>query len=192
MGSRDESEVEDTQDSEKVDDTVDLTAEEIKALKQSLDEAQQKAAENWDLFLRARADSDNIQRRASLDVQNAHRYALEKFAREILLVVDSLDQGLQAAENSVDAALKEGLLLTRKLLISTLDKFGIQEINPVNQPFDPATHEALSMQPSEGKPNQVLSVIQKGFTLEDRVLRPARVIVSRGPEPGAEKAADGD
>ncbi len=151
-----------------------------------LEAAQKKTTENWDLFLRARADADNIRRRALLDVENAHKYGIEKFAREILAVVDSLDHGLAAAnavEGKEDKGLKEGILLTRKLLVDTLEKFGIHELNPLGESFDPMRHEALSMQiNNELESNKVITVVQKGFTLFDRLLRPARVIVSRKEE----------
>ncbi len=148
-------------------------------LPELLEEARRKAAENWDLFLRTRADADNIRRRASIDVENAHKYAVEKLARELLAVVDSLDHGL-ASVGADSNALKEGMELTYKLLLDILTKFGILPINPVNEPFDPMKHEALTAQvKNDVEPNTVLTVVQKGFTLQDRVLRPARVIVSK-------------
>ena len=144
-----------------------------------LEEARRKAAENWDLFLRTRADTDNIRRRATIDVENAHKYGVEKLARELLAVVDSLDHGLAAAATD-SHALKEGMELTYKLLLDTLKKFGVLAINPVNEPFDPTKHEALTAQvKNDVEPNTILIVIQKGFTLQDRLLRPARVIVSK-------------
>ncbi len=144
-----------------------------------LEETRRKAAENWDLFLRTRADADNMRRRATIDVENAHKYGIEKFARELLAVVDSLDHGLAAADTGSNA-LKEGMELTYKLLLDTLAKFGILVINPVNEAFDPMKHEALSSMPkNDVEANTVLTVIQKGFTLQDRLLRPARVIVSK-------------
>lgn len=144
-----------------------------------LEEARRKAAENWDLFLRTRADADNIRRRATIDVENAHKYGVEKFAKELLAVVDSLDHGL-AAIDANSQALKEGIELTYKLLLDTLGKFGILVINPVNEAFDPMKHEALTAQvKNDVEPNTVLMVVQKGFTLQDRLLRPARVIVSK-------------
>lgn len=176
---------------------------EMDNLKTELEEARKKAAENWDLFLRSRADVDNARRRAMLDVENAHKYGIEKFAKEILAVVDSLDHGLLAtkgsnstdttnAEDSTgsgrgagnnDQSLREGMELTYKLLLDTLDKFGIKQIDPIGEPFDPIKHEALSTQPNgDVAPNIVLVVIQKGFTMHDRLLRPARVIVSRALE----------
>lgn len=146
-----------------------------------LEEARRKAAENWDLFLRTRADADNIRRRATIDVENAHKYGVERLARELLAVVDSLDHGLASASAGADSnALKEGMELTHKLLLDILTKFGILPINPVNEAFDPMKHEALTAQVNNDvEPNTILTVVQKGFTLQDRVLRPARVIVSK-------------
>jgi molecular chaperone GrpE len=170
---------------EKTDEVVsDVNPNELKAL---LEEAQKKAAENWDLFLRARAEGDNTRRRTLLDVENAHKYGIEKFARELLAVVDSLDQGLSLFSSSsnpqnIDAG-KEGVELTYKLLLNVLDKFGIKVMDPVGADFDPSKHEALSTQPNnQVAANKVLIVVQKGFTIYDRVLRPARVIVSRKEE----------
>jgi molecular chaperone GrpE len=144
-----------------------------------LEEARRKAAENWDLFLRTRADADNIRRRATIDVENAHKYGVERLARELLAVVDSLDHGLASA-GADNKALREGMELTYKLLLDILTKFGIVAINPLNEAFDPTKHEALTAQPkNDVEPNTVLTVVQKGFTLQDRILRPARVIVSK-------------
>lgn len=144
-----------------------------------LEEARKKAAENWDLFLRTRADADNIRRRATIDVENAHKYAVSDLAKELLAVVDSLDHGLAVTDVSNDA-LRQGMELTYKLLLDVLTKFGILPINPVNEPFDPMKHEALTAQvKNDVAPNTVLMVVQKGFTLQDRLLRPARVIVSK-------------
>lgn len=155
------------------------TSENSENLAELLEEARRKSAENWDLFLRTRADADNIRRRASIDVENAHKYGVERFARELLAVVDSLDHGLASA-GSDNNALKEGMELTYKLLLDILTKFGILPINPVNETFDPMKHEALTAQvKNDVEPNTVLTVVQKGFTLQDRVLRPARVIVSK-------------
>lgn len=160
------------------------------------EEAQKKAAENWDLFLRTRAESDNIRKRATLDVENAHKYGIEKFARELLMVVDSLDQGISLAGNTTTTAteaesesLLQGIKLTHKLLLDILEKFGIKLLDPQGEPFNPNQHEALSTQAHDTlEPNRVLMVAQKGFTLHDRILRPARVIVSRKPETSATHA----
>ncbi len=164
-------------------------AQSLEDLQLSLEEANRKASENWDLFLRARAEGDNIRRRAVLDVEGAHKYGIEKFARELLGVVDSLEQGLTMTatlgleQEGTVQSLREGTELTHKLLLSLLEKFGIKALDPTGQAFDPEKQEALSTQPDASvEPNQVLMVIQKGYSLQDRLLRPARVIVSRKPE----------
>ncbi len=132
------------------------------------------------MFLRTRADADNIRRRATIDVENAHKYGVEKLAKELLAVIDSLDHGLAAADKDSSNGLKEGMELTYKLLLDILTKFGILAINPVNEPFDPMKHEALTAQvKNDVEPNTVLMVVQKGFSLQERLLRPARVIVSK-------------
>lgn len=168
-----------------IEDTAVSKSDEYAVTAQELDETRKKAAENWDLFLRARADADNQRRRAMLDVENAHKYGIEKFAREMLAVVDSLDHGLMAtSKEEGDKGLREGMELTHKLLLDTLDKFGIKQVDPIGETFDPLRHEALSAQiKDDEEPNKILMVVQKGFTLHDRLLRPARVIVSRKSEP---------
>lgn len=147
---------------------------------QDLEELRKKSSENWDLFLRARADADNFRRRAIIDVENAHKYGIEKLARSLLDVVDSLELGLASTTEEGEKALREGMELTYKLLIDTLDKFGIKRVDPLGHDFDPKLHEALSAQVTpESEPNKVIMVVQKGFTIHDRLLRPARVIVSK-------------
>lgn len=154
-------------------------ADAISPLK-ALEEAKQKAEENWNLFLRTRADMDNIRRRAQLDNENARKFAIEKFAREILVVVDSLEHGIQVAEKAGDAAYQEGMALTLKLFLDILEKFDVKKIDPKGELFDPNRHEAISMQENQDiAPNTVLVVAQAGFVLNDRVLRPARVVVSK-------------
>jgi molecular chaperone GrpE len=146
----------------------------------ALEEAKQKAEENWNLFLRTRADVDNIRRRAQLDNENARKFAIDKFARELLVVVDSLEHGIQVAENAGDNAYREGMALTLKLFLDILEKFDVQRIDPKGEVFDPNRHEAISMlENSEVAPNTVLVVAQAGFVLNDRVLRPARVVVAK-------------
>ncbi len=149
----------------------------------ALEEAKQKAEENWNLFLRTRADMDNIRRRAQLDNENARKFAIEKFARELLVVIDSLEHGILVAEKAGDAAYKEGMVLTLKLFLDILEKFEIKRLDPKDEVFDPSKHEAISMQEnSELAPNTVVVVAQAGFILNDRVLRPARVVVTKAPE----------
>lgn len=156
---------------------VDATREELQA----------KVDENWDLYVRAAAELENVRKRAQRDVENAHRFALESFGKELLAVVDSLEMGLEAAESADAEALRDGSEATCKLLKSTMERFGIVEVDPEGEPFDPEYHEAISMMPSaDTEPGSVLTVVQKGYTLNGRLLRPARVIVAaEAPPPGA-------
>jgi molecular chaperone GrpE len=152
-------------------------------LVKKLAECEAKVQENWDTALRARAALDNLEKRSVRDLENAHKYSLEKFAKSLLPVVDSLERGLEAAGIDTANALHEGVALTLKMLLDTLHKFQIEPIDPVNQVFDPALHEALTAQPSETVPAQtVLAVVQKGYSLHGRLLRPAQVIVSKGKD----------
>ena len=152
-------------------------------LAKELQEAKDKAQENWDLLLRAKAELENVRKRAKLDVEKAHKYSVEGLAKELLNVVDSLEKGLEvsaAEENEQISSIMQGVRLTYKLLIDTLAKFGINEINPMGEAFDPSKHEALSMQESdEIEPNNILLVVQKGFSISERILRPAKVIVAK-------------
>ncbi|HKK05670.1 MAG TPA: nucleotide exchange factor GrpE [Gammaproteobacteria bacterium] len=151
--------------------------------------AEAKAQENWDQVLRARAELENLRRRSERDLENAHKFALERFAQELLPVRDSLELGLAAAEGAegADAAekLREGTEMTLKLLTAAMEKFGIHEVNPVNEPFNPDFHQAMAMQEStQAEPNTVLSVMQKGYTLNERLMRPAMVVVAKAPAEG--------
>jgi molecular chaperone GrpE len=142
--------------------------------------SEQTAHENWEKAVRALAELDNVRRRSEREVQNAHRYSLEKFANGLLPVVDSLEQALQLADKSADAAMHEGLSLTMKLFLDVLEKFDVKQIDPLGEPFNPEQHEAMSMQESpDAMPNSVLMVFQKGYKLNDRMIRPARVIVAK-------------
>lgn len=144
-----------------------------------------KADENWDRYLRAAAEIENVRKRAARDVENAHRFALERFSRELLAVRDSLEMGLDAGEDSTAEALLEGSRATLKLLGSTMEQFGIEEVDPLGEPFDPELHEAMTMQPSpDAEPGSVITVFQKGYTLNGRLLRPARVVVAAEPAEG--------
>jgi molecular chaperone GrpE len=146
---------------------------------QALAGAEAKAAENWDRYLRAAAEMENVRKRAIRDVENARKYAIENFGRDVLAVKDSLEMGIQAAENADAETLLAGKQATLKLLAATLDRFGIEELNPEGEPFDPEFHEAMTMQPTaDMEPGSVLSVIQKGYSLNGRLLRPAMVVVA--------------
>lgn len=165
------------------------TTMKVKELTKALEKAHQEVAAQKDQFLRAKADAENSRRRAQLDVEKAHKFGIESFAKEILLVLDSLEHGIEASlqvEDPQVTSVREGMELTHKLLLDTLQKFGITLINPLGETFNPAHHEALTMQPSdEYKPNTVMQVVQKGFLLHERVLRPARVIVSKAVDPSS-------
>lgn len=149
-------------------------------LEEKLTAAEVKANDYWNEVLRLKAEISNVQKRADKDVANAHRYALEKFADELLPVVDNLERSL-TIKIEEQGALKDmyvGVELTLKVFLDVLKKFGITQINPQGEIFNPAFHTAMSMEKSE-TPNIVLKVIQKGYLLKDRLLRPALVIVSK-------------
>ena len=149
-------------------------------LEEKLTLAEQKAHENWEKSVRAMAEVDNIRRRAERDVANAHRYGLEKLISSLLPVMDSLEQALQLATQHADTAMQEGLELTMKLFLDVLEKHGVSQLNPEGAVFDPQQHEAMSIQASADVPNNtVITVFQKGYMLNDRVIRPARVIVAK-------------
>lgn len=144
-----------------------------------LQAAERKAQEHYDAWMYAKAESENIRRRASEDVSKAQKFAVERFSNEVLAVKDSLEAGL-AVETATVESFKSGMELTLKQLTSVFEKFNIVEINPVGEKLDPHKHQAISMVPSELPANTVVSVMQKGYTLNDRVLRPALVLVSQG------------
>ena len=141
--------------------------------------AETRADENWDRYLRAAAELENVRKRASRDVENARKFALERFGKELLTVRDTLEMGLAAADNATVESLIEGKNATLKLLTTVMGQFGIEEIDPVGEPFDPEFHEAISVQPSDNvEPGSVVTVVQKGYSLNGRLLRPAMVIVA--------------
>ncbi len=147
-----------------------------------LEEARSKADENWNLAVRAKAELENLRKRHERDLTNAHKYALERFVNELLPVRDSLELGLKAAqEESADVAkLREGTELTLNLFNTVLEKFNVAVIDPEGEPFNPELHQAMSMQPTEEiEPNTVITVVQKGYSLNGRLVRPAMVIVSQ-------------
>ena len=149
-----------------------LTAEDkIAALEAQLAEAQATT-------LYAKAEGENIRRRAFDDIDKARKFALERFSGELLAVKDSLD-GALAVENATVESYKSGVELTAKQLMSVFEKFNIAEVNPLNEKFNPNKHQAISAIEADGEPNTVLSVLQKGYTLKERVLRPALVTVSK-------------
>ena len=175
------------------DDGLDESLEmpEIAGLRAALEAAEARAEENWSQFLRARAEMENLRRRAEKDIATARQQSLEKLAGELLGVKDSLEMGLQAArEDGADVAkLAEGSELTLRMFDQALEKFSIVELNPEGERFDPESHEAMAAQEAaEVTPNTVISVVQKGYRLGDRLLRPAMVIVAKAPS-GSEPAS---
>lgn len=155
---------------------------ELEQLQAELAEAQAKAAEGRDQALRAMAELENVRRRAARDVENAHKYALEKFAAELIGVKDSLELGLGLPNASAED-LRAGSDATLKLLAKAFEKAGVVEVVPEGQPFNPEFHEAMAMVPSADQaPNTVMNVVQKGYSLNGRLVRPARVIVAKAPE----------
>ncbi|MDH5435555.1 MAG: nucleotide exchange factor GrpE [Gammaproteobacteria bacterium] len=152
-----------------------------------LEDARAKADAHWDELLRARAEMENQRRRSQRDIENAHKYALDKFVQELLPVKDSLELGLAAISEQDEASAKhrEGIELTLKMFGSVMEKFGIKELDPTGEAFNPEHHQAMSMQESaEAEPNTVLVVVQKGYLLNERLVRPAMVIVSKAAEAG--------
>jgi len=148
------------------------------SLEESLKQAQDKAQENHDAWLRAKAETENMRRRAQDDVTKAHKFAVESLATQLLPVRDSLEAAL-ATENATLEAFKSGVELTLKQLASVFDKAMLREINPTGEKFDPHRHQAISMLPSDKEPNTVINVLQKGYLLHDRVVRPALVTVAK-------------
>jgi len=143
---------------------------------------EEKAAENWDRLLRNQAETKNIQERLQRDVQNAHKYGIEKFALDLLPVVDNLERAIEShlSDPAGKGSLLDGVELTLKMFYTTLDKFGIQAVDPKGQPFNPEFHQAVSMQEDpKVKPGSVINVLQKGFILNNRLIRPALVIVAK-------------
>lgn len=177
---------------------LDITGSEAAAdteLHALLEDARTKADEHWNQCLRLQAEIDNLHKRNQRDLENAHKYALEKFAAELLPVRDSLEMGISAAAQgqSIDpAALIEGSELTLKMLGNAMEKFGVTEVNPQGERFNPQFHEAMSIQPrADVEPNTVVTVVQKGYLLNDRLIRPAMVIVSKAAPDAAPPAGGG-
>lgn len=161
-------------------------AEEGSDLQAQLAAAEEKAAKNYDLALRTQAEMENIKRRTSIDLEKAHKFALEKFANDLLPVKDSLEMGLTAGQSAEDGQLEkivEGVELTLKMFADVLAKNGVEEVNPEGEKFNPEHHQAMTMQPHPEHPaNTVIAVMQKGYLLNERLIRPAMVMVSKGPE----------
>lgn len=189
-----EQETAETQDAAEVEQGEVLSEEQqrIAELESALAAAEAKVAEQKDSVLRAAADADNARRRADAEVEKARKFALERFAGELLQVADNLERATQMAdaENEAVKPLLEGVDLTLKSFFSTIEKFGMKVIDPQGEAFNPELHQAMSMQPSaEMAPNTVMAVMQKGYEINGRLLRPAMVMVSRAPEGGVDTQA---
>lgn len=153
----------------------------LERLQQALSEAEDRARNHWEQYLRAVAELDNVRKRAQRDIEAANRYGLEKFAAELLPVQDSLQLAVQNAGKADARSLVQGQEATLQLLTKAMEKLGIVSIDPQGEPFDPARHEAMLTQESAtAEPDSVLQVVQPGYELNGRLLRPARVIVARG------------
>jgi molecular chaperone GrpE len=168
----------DDADTEQKQHDRDPSGETIPGSDELLRQAELKAQEHHDAWLRAKAETENVRKRAQLEIANAHKYAIENFAQELLPVKDSLEAAL-AAGTATEDAIRSGVEITLKQLNAVFEKASLREINPVGQKFDPHQHQAISMLPSDREPNTVINVLQKGYRLNDRVIRPALVTVSQ-------------
>jgi molecular chaperone GrpE len=170
----------DQHDEMEADSTTDASPNDVMpSTEELLQAAERKAQEHYDAWMYAKAESENIRRRAADDVSKAQKFAVERFSNEMLAVKDSLEAGL-AVETATVESFKSGMELTLKQLSTVFEKFHITEINPVGEKLDPHKHQAISMVASDQPANTVVSVMQKGYALNDRVLRPALVLVSQG------------
>ncbi|MEX2353640.1 MAG: nucleotide exchange factor GrpE [Gammaproteobacteria bacterium] len=154
---------------------------ELEQLQQEYDALARKAQENLELAQRTQAEMENLRKRTTRDVENAHKYALERFIGDLLPVIDSLELGMQAAESATDvSSLQEGMGLTLKKFSDSLEKFGAVVVNPVGEKFNPDKHDAVSMTEQEGvEAGTVITVLQKGYELNGRLVRPAMVVVAK-------------
>jgi len=156
-------------------------AEVMPSPEELLKQAELNAQEHHDAWLRAKADADNIRKRTQVEISNAHKFAVEGFSSEMLAVKDSLEAAIKV-ETADLASMKSGVELTLRQLVSVFEKFNLSEIDPMGEKFDPHKHQAISMVEADAAPNTVVSVLQKGYLLHDRVLRPALVMVAKTKE----------
>ncbi len=161
-------------------DPVQNYLKKIDELRKELDQAQKDQSEAKDKMIRACAEMENVKRRAERDVTSAHKFALEKFAKDLLPVLDSMEQASEVGGESTEVvSMRQGVEMTLKMFLDVAAKYNLKQIDPVGEPFNPEEHEAISMQPNpEMDPNTVMAVFQKGYLLNDRVIRPARVVVT--------------
>jgi molecular chaperone GrpE len=163
-------------------DEPEKTPESVEEQTEELEQAQQKVKEYWERILRLQAQIDNNRKRCEREVEQAHKYAVKNFVEDLLPVTDSLELGIQASqqESATLETIREGMQMTMDLFKKILGQHGIEEIHPVGEKFNPEHHQAMSQQESnEHEPNTVLSVMQKGYLLNDRLVRPAMVVVSK-------------
>lgn len=159
--------------------TLDTSSQE---LQNQLLTAEEKVKEYWERILRMQAETDNIKRRAEQDIAKAHNYGLQKFVSELLPIIDNLERAIFSHQNEASEAgtLLDGVNLTLKMFMTTLEKFGVEQIDPISQPFNPELHQAISMkEDASAKPGVVIQVLQKGYLLNKRLIRPALVIVAK-------------
>jgi len=163
--------------------TENLEAPTVESLLEEVAALQAKINDQSESVLRAQAEMQNVRRRAERDVENAHKFALDKFSSDLLPVIDSLERALDAADNLEDEVVKgmrDGVELTLKMFVDTLSKHGVEQISPMGEPFNPELHQAMSMVPNpDMEPNSVMAVMQKGYVLKGRLVRPAMVVVSK-------------
>ena len=166
----------------KISEQLVLEHPSYKQLEEKLTQVEQKSQEYWDNWLRTKAEFENLERRTEREIANAHKYSLEKFANEILIIVDNLERSLtaKAADHEKLKDFYDGIELTLKLFLEILQKFGITPVNPLGEVFNPEQHMAvMTKEDTNAKSNTILEVVQKGYWLKDRLLRPALVVVSK-------------
>lgn len=180
---------ESTVDGQKGDSAPDITEEvTVESLQRKLEQTLEEVTKFKDVALRAEAEMQNVRRRATKDLENAHKFGIEKFIQNILPVADGLEKAVESAESAANddasKAISEGVGICQKMLLDVLQKGGVESIDPAGEPFDPNLHQAMSMvENAEVEPNSVVAVVQKGYTLNGRLVRPAMVMVSK-PQPG--------
>ncbi|WP_417502260.1 nucleotide exchange factor GrpE [Marinobacter sp.] len=180
---------------EELNEAADAAAEEMRAEGEvqqeevsELDALKEQLQDSQEQMLRLQAEMQNVRRRAEMDVQKAHKFALEKFVKELLPVADSLEKAVESTEGQeaageLVASIRQGVEMTLSLFVSSLKKFNVEPLNPVGEPFDPQQHEAMSMVPApDAEPNSVVAVVQKGYLLNGRVVRPAMVMVAKAQD----------
>lgn len=179
------------------DQSADKQSADVESLKAAIEEAQREIASLEDRALRATAEAENVRRRADRSIENARKFALEKFVEDLLPAVDSFERAVEAAsghakgDGAEASAIAEGIELSLKLLLGAMERQGIAVVDPIGAPFDPNLHEAMTMiDNAEVEPGSVVDVFQKGYTVNGRLVRPARVIVARQPAQPAEEPAN--